>query len=151
MTATRRVLQTVLLGALAISDRPAADGGSSDSLHDLHAAIERAFVRCDTEPLRSSFSRRVKTYVASGALGVADGYYGADQILLVLGHLFAERSTIRFASLEETPRRTRDGQAVLPARWRYREEGSPEAEVGIAFTLAPEGGTWYIREIRDLK
>ncbi len=101
MTATRRVLQTVLLGALVISDRPATATGSSDPLHDLHAAIEQAFVR--------------------------------------------------FASLEETPRRTGDGRAVLPARWRYREEGSPESEVGIAFTLAPEGGAWYIREIRDLK
>lgn len=166
MPASRRLLRLAALGAapflllaflIAPSPEPAQGrraGGASpaaEGLRKIHAAIETAFARCDAGALRGAFSRRLKTYIAAADLGIANGYYGADQVLLMLRRVFEGRSTLRFTFEAPGKDTARDGPAVLPARWVYREEGTPKAEVGLSFTLAPEGSAWHIREIRELK
>jgi hypothetical protein len=123
----------------------------AEGLRRLHAAIEAAFQRCDHTQLRAAFSNRVKTLLSSKALGVRQGYYGADQALLILRRGFEGRTTLRFklADLDDTTRQ--EARPAVRARWLYRDEGASKSEARLSFTLALEGGTWCIREIRELK
>jgi hypothetical protein len=129
----------------------AAEARREERVAAIQRSIERAFVRCDVSPLKEFLARRVKIFVSAGALGISDGYYGADQLLLLVQRMFDRRSTVRFTLLPVGSRARAGGQARVPALWLYREEGSLESEVRISFTLAPEGGHWSIREIRELK
>jgi len=130
-----------------------ADPGPArdEPLPRLHAAIETAFARCDPSPLKTAFSPRVKTYLASPALEIPAGYYGADQVLLMLRRWFAGRTTIRFRLSPPETDAQRSGRHVILARWQYREEGPSRSEVRLLFTVAPEGSLWYVREIREQK
>ena len=130
---------------------PSEDPEQDEGLSRLHAAIEAAFQRCDVAPLRSAFSRRVKTLLSSRALGVRQGYYGADQALLILGRGFEGLRTLRFRLAEPDDAARQDGRLAVRARWVYREESASKSEVRLSFTFAPEGGDWCIREIRELK
>jgi hypothetical protein len=120
-------------------------------LSKLHERVERAFVRCDASLLRPVLSRRIKTFVASRALAPADGYYGADQLLLLLERLFEGRTTIRFQALAADPKPRQDGRATLPFRWISSGGDQSRREISLALILALEGAHWQIREIRDLK
>lgn len=120
-------------------------------LAELHERVERAFVRCDAAQLRPILSRRVKTFVASRALTPAEGYYGADQLLLLFERLFEGRTTIRFRAITPDPKLRRDGRASLPIRWISRASGQPPSEISLALILVMEGADWQIREIRDQK
>ena len=122
-----------------------------DHLAVVQESIEQAFVRCDPAPLERFLARRVKIYVSAGSLGISDGYYGADQLLLLVRRMLEGRSTVRFTLLPAGTRSRTGGQARVSALWLYREEGAPESEARISFTLAPEGGHWTIREIREMK
>ena len=121
------------------------------SLDELHGRVERAFVRCDASLLGPVLSRRVKTFVASRALAPADGYYGADQLLLLFERLFEGRTTVSFTFLTADPKPRRDGRASLPIRWISSGGGRASGEVVLALILATEGADWQIREIRDQK
>jgi len=130
---------------------PSDDPEQDEGLARLHAAIEAAFQRCDVAPLRTAFSRRVKTLLSSRALGVRQGYYGADQALLILGRGFEGLRTLRFRLAEPDDAARQDGRLAVRARWVFREEGASKTEVRLSFTFAPEGEGWCIREIRELK
>lgn len=117
----------------------------------LHAAIETAFQRCDSAALKAAFSPRVKTFLSSRAFGVRRGYYGADQVLLILRRGFEGRTTLRFRLETPDDAAQQAGRRVVPALWRYRYEGAPKSETRLSFTLASEGEAWYIREIREMK
>ena len=166
MSATRRWIATAVPGAAALLlcallSVPAAAGaprggpapGSEreEGLRRLHAAIEDAFQRCDPRPLKRAFSKRVKTLLSSRALGVRQGYYGADQVLLFLQRAFEDRATLRFklGAPDDAPQE--NGRSAVRARWLYRDEGASKSEARLSFTLAAEGGDWLIREIRELK
>ncbi len=120
-------------------------------LIQLHALIERSFQRCESGLLKPAFSRRVKTYVASSALARSEGYYGADQLVLLFKRLFEARTTIRFAPFTDAPEIRKDGRAILSARWISRGSGSSRHEMRFTFVMARERDGWRIREIRDLK
>jgi hypothetical protein len=132
-------------------DREGVPHPGEEEIGVLRVSIEKAFSHCNADPLKPALSRRTKTYVALSSLGVPDGYYGADQMLLLLRRMFDDRTTIRLA-IAEQPRAPRtDGLAVLTASWVYREKGSAKREIKIAFVLASEGTVWRIREVRGLK
>jgi len=128
---------------------PSESAGGADALRD---AIQNAFGHCDATPLDGAFSRRVKTYLASGGLGVRAGYYGADQARLMLRRGFAGRRTVRFRL--GTPEDSGDmsgHRMILTARWLYRDPGGSKTEARLSLTLAREGPSWFIRELRELK
>jgi hypothetical protein len=168
MSATRRCIETAVPGAAVLLAcallfvpilAGAPRGGPSSPgeperdgrLGRLHAAIETAFQRCDSRFLKAAFSPRVKTLLASRALGVKQGYYGADQAMLILGRSFQGRTTLRF-KLEAPDDATREtARRVVAARWLYRDEGASKSVTRLSFTVVSEGGVWYIREIRELK
>ena len=168
MTRAKQVLRRALLGAVPVvvltllhtaAQPPPGEAGEragtprdprDSRLQGIHDTIERTFLRCDARELRPALSRRVKIYVSTGLLGTGDGYFGADQLLLLLRRLFAGRSTVRFTALPAPPRQ-RAGQTILTARWLSRDVGGAEQEMRVSFTLAPEGPGWSIREIRELK
>ncbi len=112
-------------------------------------AIEQAFQRCDVGSLKGAFSPRVKPLLDSHALGVRQGYYGADQTVLMLKRAFGGRSTVRFRITAPDAGPTDRTRRILSARWLYRDEGAPKTDARLAFTLAREGSGWYIREIRE--
>ena len=168
MSATRRCIKTaaprvaalyacallILPGAASTSRvgaSSAAEPERNDRLRQLHAAIETAFQRCDAALLKAAFSPRVKTFLSSRALGVRQGYYGADQVLLILRRGFEGRTTLRFSLDAPDDSTPQAGRSVILSLWRYRDEGAPKSETRLSFTLAPEGGAWYIREIREMK
>lgn len=139
-------------GPAAAQGRQAAGAPTpAERLKQIHGLIETAFGRGDAGTLRDAFSRRLKTYIAAPDLGIANGYYGTDQVVFMLRRLFEGRTTLRFSFEPPGSLTPRDGMTVVPARWIYREEGTPKAEVRLSFTLATEGAAWQIREIRELK
>src|SRR5262245_59904909 len=130
---------------------PAARPEQTEALRRLHASIELAFTRCDHTLLQSAFSKRVKTFLSSKSLAVRQGYYGADQAVLILRRGFESRTTLRFilSALDESS--APNERTALRARRLYCEEGASKSEARLTFTLVPEGGTWCIREIREMK
>ena len=160
LAATLAVSLLPLAAARPPQDSPPSRGARGDTgpgprgedrLAIVQESIEQAFVRCDAAPLEQLLARRVKIYVSAGGLGISDGYYGADQLLLMMRRMLEGRSTVRFSLLPAGARSRTGGQARVSALWLYREEGAPESEARISFTLAPEGGHWTIREIREMK
>ena len=119
------------------------------------AATERlvadAFNRADADRLAATLSPKSKTYVACGALGVGDGYYGTDQMRILLRRLFRDRETIRFKALPPPMTPRPDGTAVAMVAWTYRDAGSPRADARLALSFAREPEGWRLREIRDLR
>lgn len=119
------------------------------------AASERqvadAFHRADADRLAGALSQKLKTYVACAALGVGDGYYGSDQMRILLRRLFRDRETVRFRVLPPPMAPRSDGTAVTMVAWTYRDAGSPPAETRLALSFAREPEGWRLREIRDLK
>jgi hypothetical protein len=145
-------LAAVLLVLLPVASSQAAEEKPPPSpLAELHQKVERAFVRCDAALLRPVLSRRIKTFVASRALAPSDGYYGADQLLLLFERLFEGRTTVQFTALSADPKPRRDGRASLPIRWISSGSGQSRSEISLALILAKEGTDWQIREIRDQK
>ena len=152
------LLLLVLLAAVrssAIADAPvrlAAEGPDRDPpIGALRHAIETAFGECDAAPLKTFLSRRVKTFLSSRALGARHGYYGADQVLMILRRAFRDRATLRFRLGSHDDPDALEGRFTLAARWLYRDEGTSKSEARLSFTVVREGAAWTIREIRELK
>ena len=145
----------ILLASLLLSTLAAAPPASSGALDPAFRAAQQqvtdAFVQADAQHLSSTLSPRMKTYVACPLLGLGDGYYGADQMRLLLRRLFRDRETVRFRILQPIQRTGPDGSAVVMAVWSYREAGAPPSEARLTFTFAREGEAWRVREIRELK
>jgi hypothetical protein len=137
-----------LTGAAPAASPSSGAQGQNARIEHLHDAIEAAFQRCDSSLLKGSFSPRVKTLLSSRALGIRQGYYGADQVLVILQRGFEGRITLRFR-LDRPGGAEEDRRRVLPALWRYRDAGASRTEAHLSFTLAPEGTGWFIREIRE--
>ena len=143
----------LLGGALAARADP-PDGKAEPrepGLQQIESLIVAGFEKEDADRLATAFSHRVKTYVACAPLAAADGYYGADQMRLLLRRMFRGRETVRFRLLEPAARRRPNGLAVLSALWAYRDPAAPLTQVRLSFGLGPEEGSWRVREIRDLK
>lgn len=115
------------------------------------SAVQTAFARADADGLRPVLSQRVKIYLSSALFGVPEGYYGAGQTLLLFRRLFEKRTTLRFVFLQRSSKASEEGQVTLAALWVYREERTEGVEARLSFTFSPEGPSWRIREIRDLK
>ncbi|PYS96244.1 MAG: hypothetical protein DMF50_05375 [Acidobacteria bacterium] len=134
------------------SPRPRRPGDeAAEGLHKAAETLEKAFTRGDARDLRGLLPRRLKTYVSSRALAIADGYYGSDQVLLILRRIFERRVTLRFAPLEAETRPRARARATFSALWVFRDEDAPASEARITFVFAPEGSAWTIREIRDIE
>jgi len=115
----------------------------------LQDEIGIGFTRGEADHIARLLSSKMKTYVACRMLADADGYYGADQLRLLLRRLFRGRTTTGFRLVQAAAQRP-DGQAVMQAIWTFRETGAAAADIRLAFTLAREAGAWRLREIRDL-
>jgi hypothetical protein len=134
-----------LRAAVVPEARPPAD----PEMERQQVEIAAGFTGADADRVARLLSPRLKTYVACHTLAPEDGYYGADQLRLLLRRLFRGRETTGFKVVSPVNRRP-DGQAVLQAIWSYRDAASPTAQVHLAFTLTREGDAWRLREIRDL-
>src|SRR5262245_42990611 len=79
-------LLLLAIGAFAASaDAPDGAGVPREAgLEQIESLIVASFEKSDADRLATAFSRRVKTYVAYAPLADADGYYGADQMRLML-------------------------------------------------------------------
>jgi len=143
----------LLCGAFsARADSTGRDAAPREAeLQQFETLISIGFQKGDVDRLSTAFSRRVKTYVACAPLATDAGYYGADQMRLLLRRMFRGKETIRFRILEPAARLRPDGLAVISALWAYRDPTSPLTQVRLSFGLAPEEGAWRVREIRDLK
>lgn len=143
------MLLSAVASPCAAADKPAET--RDDGLTQIESLIASGFQKGDAERLAVAFSRRVKTYVACSPLATSDGYYGAEQIRLLLRRMFRGRETVSFRVLEPAARRRPDGMAVLSALWTYRDASAPLTQIRLSFGLGSESGSWRVREIRDLK
>jgi len=150
MTAAQRILQGVGVTVALSFLTPSAPCGGADPLREAHALLERAFQRGEAAALRPLLPRRLKIYLSCRSIGIPEGYYGADQTVLLFERAFEERSTMRFSSIDPPQRIGDEGQAVIVAHWQFRQREGPGQEIHLSFSLALNGG-WTIREIRDLK
>lgn len=131
---------------------PAAPAAALDpGLAATERQVADAFQRADADRLAAALSPKLKTYVACGALGVGDGYYGADQMRILLRRLFRDRETVKFKALPPPMAPRPDGTAVAMVAWTYRDAGSPQAEARLVLSFSREREGWRLREIRDLK
>jgi hypothetical protein len=144
------VVLLATLWLLAAAPGPSA-AASDPGLAASERLVADAFNRADADRLAGALSQRLKTYVACAALGVGDGYYGADQMRILLRRLFRDRETVRFRPLPPPMAPRADGTAVAMVAWTYRDAGSPPAETRLALSFAREPDGWRLREIRDLK
>src|SRR5262245_51822641 len=136
-----------LLAAPAAPPAAAVDPGLAAS----ERQVADAFQRADADRLAGALSQKLKTYVACAALGVGDGYYGSDQMRILLRRLFRDRETVKFRVLPPPMAPRSDGTAVAMVAWTYRDAGSPPAETRLALSFVREPEGWRLREIRDLK
>jgi hypothetical protein len=151
----RRVLRAVGAAiALCLVPRPA---GSVDpapvhdaEIHRQKNEIETGFTHGEADRISRLLSQKMKTYVACRMIAEADGYYGPDQVRLLLHRLFRDRTTKEF-KVDPTIVTGPGGQAVIRAEWTFRDSGTSTAAIRLAFTLSREAGPWRLREIRDLK
>ena len=141
------LLATLWLLAASAAPAPDFDAGLAAS----ERRVADAFHRADADQLAASLSQRLKTYVSCAALGVGDGYYGSDQMRILLRRLFRDRETVRFRVLPPPAVPRPDGTAVSMVTWTYRDAGSPPAETRLALSFGREADGWRLREIRDLK
>src|SRR5262245_27688065 len=73
----------------SLGDAPEGSGTPREAgLEQIESLIVASFEKSDADRLATAFSRRVKTYVAYSPLADADGYYGADQMRLLLRRMF---------------------------------------------------------------
>jgi hypothetical protein len=128
----------------------AADGtpGTDPEMNRVQQEIAGGFARGEADRIARLLSPKMKTYVACRMLAEADGYYGADQLRLLLQRLFRGRTTTSFRVVQPAASRN-DGQAVMQAVWTFRDYGAAAADIRLAFTLALDAGAWRLREIRD--
>lgn len=140
----------LVLAFLMTAPGPMAAAPSADTAGPgaVAAALQTTFAESEASNLRPFLSRRVKTYLALSDVGPPNGYYGADQALLLLRRMFSDRATIRFTL---TPPPERPGTIVLQGRWTFRDDTTPRGELHFAFTVVPDGSAWRIREIRAHK
>jgi len=115
----------------------------------LQEEIGIGFKQGEADRISVLLSPKMKTYVACRMLAEADGYYGSDQLRLLLRRLFRGRITASFRVVQAAVQRP-DGQAVMQVIWTFRETGAAAADIRLSFTLAREAGAWRLREIRDL-
>lgn len=142
----------VVLATLWLLAAPAASAVTVEpGLTAAERQVAGAFERADADGLARSLSQRLKTYVACAALGVGDGYYGSDQMRILLRRLFRDRETVRFRVLPPPMTVRADGTAVAMVEWSFRDAGSPPIETRLALSFAREPEGWRLREIRDLK
>ena len=139
------------LALCLLSGPVAADGapGAEPELNRVQQEIAGGFTRGEADRIARLLSPKMKTYVACRVLAEADGYYGADQLRLLLQRLFRGRTTTSFRVVQQAAARP-DGQAVMQAVWTFRDYGAAAADIRLAFTLALDAGAWRLREIRDL-
>jgi hypothetical protein len=130
---------------------PGPSAAQQARLAHTSSLIESAFLRGEADLLAPALSRRVKIFLAVPPLEVPDGYYGADQVIVLFRRAFAGRSTLRFAAHAPEPRARAGGQVLLTARWSARDASSVEMEHRLTFVLAPEDDALTVREIRELK
>ena len=123
--------------------------GAEPEMSRLQQEIAAGFTGGEADRIARLLSPRMKTYVACRMLAEADGYYGADQLRLLLHRLFRGRTTTSVRVVQPAAAR-HDGQAVMQAVWTFRDYGAAAADIRLAFTLALDGGAWRLREIRDL-
>lgn len=142
----------VLLATLWLLAAPAAAAPSADAgLVASQRRVAEAFHRADADRLAASLSPRLKTYVACAALGVGDGYYGSDQMRILLRRLFRDRETVKFEVIPPAAAPRPDGTAVAMVTWTYRDAGMPHTDARLALSFARDSDGWRLREIRDLK
>jgi hypothetical protein len=146
----RPLVASLLLASSGLPVAAPLAASESSRVDSVAAVIERAFQRGDADALGPILPRRLKVLVASRRLGISEGYYGADQLRVLLHRLFEHRATQHFAFLQPPSADTAE-PITLDARWVYREEGAPAADIGLAFTLAVQDGETSLREIRDLR
>jgi len=151
-TTAMTLVAVVALPALSFPPAFAAEETPTPTpVAKLSARVERAFTRCDAAQLRPVLPRKVKMLVATRALAPSDGYYGADQLLILFERLFDGRTTIGFRAISSDPKTRRDGRASLQIRWISSDSGESRSEISLTLILVKEGTDWQIREIRDLK
>jgi hypothetical protein len=136
-----------LLPAAGVAADPRSS--SEPEMRRLQEEIGIGFARGEADRIARLLSPKMKTYVACRMLADDDGYYGTDQLRLLLRRLFRGRATTGFRVVQSAAQRP-DGQAVMQAIWTFRETGAAAADIRLAFTLAREAGAWRLREIRDL-
>src|SRR5262245_4213188 len=105
--------------------------GTEPELNRVQQEIAGGFTRGEADRIARLLSPKMKTYVACRMLAEADGYYGADQLRLLLQRLFRGRTTTSFRVVQTAAAR-HDGQAVMQAVWTFRDYGAAAADIGLA-------------------
>jgi ketosteroid isomerase-like protein len=131
--------------AAAPSVSVAGPEAGQDALWSRLRRIESAFRDGDAAALRSSFCSG-KLRVDLPQVAGTPASYGAGQLQVIFGELFAGARTREFAfSRQEVSLRSPD-TAFARGRWVRRGRDTDQADV-LTFTLREEDGDWRIHEI----
>jgi len=136
-----------LLLALVLAPRGAAAAPASSRQEALAARlhrIESAFRDDDAGALRASFTARGKLRLDLPEVPGCPASYGAGQLQVIFGQLFADARTRSFAFADDGGGNPED-TVFARARWARAGPGAPSQ--ALTFTLREEDGDWRIHEI----
>ena len=140
-----------LLVALCLAPRAAAAAPSRTmSRQEALAArlrhIESAFRQDDAAALRDSFTARGKLRLDLPQVPGCPASYGAGQLQVIFGQLFAAARTRAFAFVEGESDGAAGAETAF-ARATWARAGTAEPGQSLTFTLREEDGDWRIHEI----
>lgn len=136
-----------LLLALCLAPRGAAASPAPARQEALAARlrhIEEAFRGDDAGALRASFTTRGKLRLDLPQVPGCPASYGAGQLQVIFGQLFADARTRSFAFADDGGSVPED-TVFARARWARAGPGAPSQ--ALTFTLREEDGDWRIHEI----
>jgi len=143
-----RTLGCLLAIALCLPSRPAAASAApaagAEALASRLQRIEAAFRGGDAGALRASFTTRGKLRLDVPQVPGCPASYGAGQLQVIFGQLFAAARTRSFA-FEQEDAPSSDDTAFARALWR--RDDPHDGGQALTFTLREEDGDWRIHEI----
>ena len=112
--------------------------------------IEVAFRTAESRRLGPVLPRDSKVLVALDSFSQPEGYYAADQVILLFQEIFEAARVIHF-HLDRKRLGSADAVVLyVPARWAVRTEESGIREARLQFTIRREDDAYYIRSIKEL-
>jgi hypothetical protein len=119
-------------------------------------AIATAFRALQPEGLTPLLPPESKVFMAMESFQGSAGYYGRDQVYLILQKAFRDLKTVRFEiQLQRNSSKAGSGGSGQVAHcvgtWTYSRRESPEVTTRLHFLLTSRDGKWSLIQIREAR
>lgn len=148
----RPLLLAVAFGAMGVVAAQESGAPLEPALAACLDRIESAFQQEDGEALRSLLPADSKVLIALPSFGRSRSWYASDQVVMLLGRIFAEIEVIDFRV--DRGRGSLSGTNVyfVPASWstRGRTAGVKRCRLQLMLLRNGSNGAYQLREIKEV-